>query len=127
MTTDTTPAPSLLPPETAVLALRQALAAARSAGTPAVGKLGDETAIMRRSELAALVDDIDATLGLIFEALSNIEGIHDWLPDGQVLHSEALGGLEQTGLALREIHTGLTARSTDRPDSCQPRERTPKP
>jgi hypothetical protein len=107
MTTDTPPARSLLQPETAVLALHQALAAARTAGTPAVGQLGAETAMMRRSDLAALVDDIDATVALISEALSNIDGLDDWLPNGQTLLSQALGGLEQTGQALNEIHTGL--------------------
>ena len=104
MTTDTTPRTQ---PGTAVTTLRQALTAARSAAKPSLGQLGDETAAMRRSDLAALIDEIDATVGLISEVLTHTESVEDWLPDGQTLLSEALAGLEHTGMALEEIHTGL--------------------
>lgn len=103
--TATTP---LIQPDTAVLTLRQALAAARAAGTPILGRLGEETAATRRSDLAELIDDIDAALGLIAESLNNIDGLDEWLPDGGNSLGDALTGLEYAGAALEEIHTGLT-------------------
>ncbi|GAA4522476.1 hypothetical protein GCM10023191_101750 [Actinoallomurus oryzae] len=102
MTADTTSRP-----ETAVATVRQALTAARAAARPNLGQLGEETAGMRRSDLAVLIDEIDATVGLIGEVLTSADSVEDWLPDGQTLLSEALAGLDHTRLALEEIHSGL--------------------
>lgn len=103
-----TAATPLIQPDTAVLTLRQALAAARAAGIPVLGRLGAETAGMRRCDLAELIDDIDATVGLIAESLNSIDGLDDWLPDGDDAIEDARAGLEYAGVALEEIHTGLT-------------------
>jgi hypothetical protein len=97
-------------PETAVLALRQALAAAQAATTAALGHLST-TSAMRRSELAGLVDDVDKTVAQITAILGHLEeNIADWLPDGEATLSEALGALDHAGTQLHEIHTGLASR-----------------
>jgi ABC-type transporter Mla subunit MlaD len=107
----TTTTPPLAPADNAVLAVRQALAVLRTTTAPTIDRIAAETTAMRSTELAAFVDEIDATLGRIAEVLTHTDnGITDRLPDGQALIDDALAGLERTGAALEHIHTGLISR-----------------